>query len=128
MARDILRRCTFRPYRSGYGPTFHLTTWDSCKPQQRYYGLRETIGYRLTMREGRVTTVLFEAEDFGPSPMHAIDSDASVRALMGFLTLRPGDTDADYFDAYTDTQRRFCELHAESLAACYWRGKMLTED
>ena len=127
MARDILRRCTFRPYRTG--PTFRLTTWDSCKPQQRYYGLRETLGYRLTMHDGRTPPiVLFEGDDFGPSPMHAIDSDATVRALMGFLTLRPGDTDADYFDAYTDTQRVFCGLHAESLAACYWRGKMLTED
>ena len=48
MAHDILRRCTFRPYRSGYGPTFHLTTWDTHTPQGRGGTL---IGYRLTMRD-----------------------------------------------------------------------------
>jgi hypothetical protein len=122
MAHDILRRCTFRPYRNG--PTFRLTMFDAVSSWPR-----TRVPYRLTMHDGRTPPiVLFEGDDFGPSPMHAIDSDATVRALMGFLTLRPGDTDADYFDAYTDTQRVFCGLHAESLAACYWRGKMLTED
>ena len=121
MARDIMRRCIFRPYRTG--PTFRLTMFDAVSSWPR-----TRVPYRLTMHDGRTPpVVLFEGDDFGPGPMHAIDSDASVRALMVFLTLRPGDTDPDYFDAYTDAQRRFCELHAESLAACMWRGKMLTE-
>ena len=122
MSRDVMRRCIFRPYRNG--PTFRLTMFDAVSSWPR-----TRVPYRLTMHDGRTPPiVLFEGDDFGPSPMHAIDSDATVRALMGFLTLRPGDTDADYFDAYTDTQRVFCGLHAESLAACMWRGKMLTED
>ncbi len=115
-----MRLCHFRPYRKGHGPTFTLAMYE---PMSRYH-----IPYRLTMREGRTRTVLFEGDDFGPSPLHAIDSDASVRALMGFLTLRPGDTDAEYFDDYTDTQRDYCAQHAESLSSCYWRGHMLTED
>jgi len=46
----------------------------------------------------------------------AIDSDASIGALLGFLTLRPGDTDAEYFENYTDRQREFCDTDAEALS------------
>lgn len=35
---------------------------------------------------------------------------------MSFLTLRPGDTDSDYFKDYNETQKEFCAQHAESLA------------
>ncbi len=88
---------------------------------------KDPLGYRLTMtlpvhragrKDGKETSVLFEGEDFGNSPMHAIDSDATVGSLMGFLTLRPGDTDADYFDAYTPEQLAYCAHHAEALGCC----------
>src|SRR5262245_31662472 len=95
--KDIIRRCLFRPYRKG--PTFSLTMWDTGR-----FGGKWLLGYRLTMRENGRRTVLFQGEDFGCSPMHAIDSDASVEALMGFLTLRPGDTDREYFKSYTQDQ------------------------
>ena len=62
------------------------------------------IGYSL-MVDGNV---MFEGEDFAGSPMHADDSDACVRALLCFLTLRPGDTDAGYFAEYTEDQRAWC--------------------
>jgi hypothetical protein len=75
------------------------------------------IGYRLTQREpGRAPIVLFEGGDFSPSPCYADDSDQTVAGLLGFLTLRPGDTDPEYFDRYTDVQRAFCAQHAESLS------------
>lgn len=119
-----MRVCHFRPYRKKHGPTFTLTMGEPVG----HATYRVYVPYRLTMREGRTRTVLFEGTYFGCSPMHAIDSDASVRALMGFLTLRPGDMDAEYFDDYTDTQRDYCAQHAEALSACYWRGHMLTED
>jgi hypothetical protein len=38
-----------------------------------------------------------------------------VRALMGFLTLRPGDTDDEYFDRYTPDQLAFADEHGEFL-------------
>jgi hypothetical protein len=63
-----------------------------------------------------VTTVLFEGTDFAGSPMHADDSDDTIRSLMTFLTLKPGDTDADYFEGYTDAQRDYCSAHAEALS------------
>jgi hypothetical protein len=111
-ACDKLRTVHLSPYRKGAGPTFTLTTFDTGDPGNGHYRL----AYRLTMREAGVTTVLFEGNDFGCSPLHAIDSDDTIAALMSFLTLRPGDTDADYFDSYTDVQRAYCDQHAEALA------------
>jgi hypothetical protein len=70
------------------------------------------------MREtGKAPVVLFEAEDFGCSPCHAIDGKECVAGLMGFLTLRKGDTDSEYFEAYTQAQLDFSEQYAESLRA-----------
>lgn len=131
MERDILRRMRFAPYRKGMGPTFSLTTWDTHRTDRRGQTI---IGYELRMHEPSTTVsgqgipivtfsrprtiVLFTGEDFAGSPMHADDSDACCASLMTFLTLRPGDTDADYFDSYTETQRAFCDSHAEALG-CY---------
>jgi hypothetical protein len=60
--------------------------------------------------------LLFSGADYGCSPMHAIDSDETLRSLLGFLTLRPGDTDAEYFKDYTQDQLDFCSGDAESLS------------
>jgi hypothetical protein len=108
-----LRRVIFRPYAKGQGPTFTLVTWDA---NARFDTGQHKIGYRLTMIDGRKRTVLFEAEDCGVAPSDAIDSDSAIEGCMGFLTLRPGDTDADYFEGYTETQLDFCASHAEALS------------
>lgn len=52
---------------------------------------------------------LFEGDDFSPSPMTVIDSDEALRCLIGFLTLRLGDTDKEYFKDYTDEQLEFAQ-------------------
>lgn len=45
------------------------------------------------------------------------ESDESVRGLLGFLTLKPGDTDSEYFEKYTPRQVEFTESGAiEELA------------
>ncbi len=49
--------------------------------------------------------------------MYAVDSDEAVNALMGFLTLKPGDTDADFFQSYSSAQMEFAESYAEYLSA-----------
>jgi hypothetical protein len=97
------------------GPTFTLTLWATDRLDKRGQTI---LGYRLTMREpgARCATTLFEGEDFAPSPLDAIDSDATVAAVLTFLTLRPGDTDAEYFAAYTPAQFDYCAAHAEALA------------
>lgn len=100
-----MRRVIFEPYRKG--PSFTLTMWEAVG------GVR----YRLTQREGHKRRVLFEGSDVECSAPHsAIDSDEAVRVLMNFLTLRPGDTDWEYFENYTDSQREFCDQRAEDLA------------
>ena len=105
----IIRLVRFRPYRRGFGPTFSLALYE-------VPGQSERIGYTLRQHEHGLTTVLFDGRDFRPSPLHAWDSDETVAAIMGFLTLRLGNTDREYFENYTAEQMEFRDTHAESLA------------
>jgi hypothetical protein len=92
---------------------YRLKTWDT----GRTVGGKSCVGYELT---GPAGAVLFTGEDFGCSPLHAVDSDEALRALCGFLFLRPGDTDREYFDGYSAEQRAFAESSdCESLAFLY---------
>jgi hypothetical protein len=59
---------------------------------------------------------VFAGEDFAGSPMHADDSMETVRGLLSFLSLRPGDTDSEYFADYTERQRAWCDDRAEYLS------------
>jgi hypothetical protein len=111
---NICRVVRFAPYRKGAGPTFTLTLWDG--NYGRFDSGQEKTRYRLTMTEAGKTTVLFEGHDFGRAPSDASDSDGAVKGIMGFLTLRPGDTDADYFAEYTPEQLAFAQSHAEALS------------
>lgn len=118
---DVLRICVFHPYAMEHGPHFVLSMYDTGRTDRRGQSI---IAYRLNMITGpwrlytdRQRVTLFEAEDFSGSPMHADDSDATVKALMSFLCLRPGDTDADYFASDTEVQREYRETHAEALYA-----------
>ena len=106
-----LRTVRLHPFRPGHGPIFTLTIWDTYKRSDQWG--RAIVAYRFTMSFRGERTVLFEGDDFKPSPMYAVDSDEAVRNLLGFLSLRPGDTDDEYFKDYTDVQRDFAELYAE---------------
>lgn len=106
---DIIRRVRFSPYRKGFGPRFALTIWDTHK-KDKYDG-KAILGYRL--RQGRKT--IFQGENYSPSPCWAIDGNESLKGLMSFLTLKPGDTDREYFDKYTKEQLEFAANHAEAL-------------
>ena len=59
---------------------------------------------------------MFEGADFHASPLHAIDSDQTVGALLGWLSLKPGDTNPEYFAAYTPAQLEFAKRHGEALS------------
>lgn len=62
--------------------------------------------------------VIFEGDDFSPSPMYGHEvGDAHVAGLLGFLTLKPGDTDDEYFKDHTPRQLEWVEsMEAETLS------------
>lgn len=62
------------------------------------------------------TEPIFSACDFGPSPLYSEDGPEAIASLLSFLSLRPGDTDREYFDDYTERQLAWRDSRAESLA------------
>lgn len=93
---------------------YRLTLWeDHVGPDGRTF-----LRYRFCRPDGRV---VFAGADFGVPAFSAIDSDDVVRSLMGFLTLRQGDTDRDYFADYTPEQLAWCEG-----SDCDWLGCVYT--
>jgi len=111
--RELMRMARFAPYRKGMGPRFALSL---------YYLGGERIGYRFSecghpeTGAGRSRRVIFEGSAYRPSPLRSIDGDYSMQGLLSFLTLRPGDTDREYFDRYTPAQMAFAMQHAEALS------------
>jgi hypothetical protein len=104
---DWLRYVRFDPYIDSIGIHFTLETFNC--------GI--AVGYRFTMfQRDKDLVVLFMGNDFNPSVLHAWDGNDSIASLMGFLTLRPGDTDSEYFEHYTPEQLTYCDEHAESLS------------
>lgn len=69
---------------------------------ERQFRPQHPMAYVL--RSGVDGRTVFRGRDYGCSPMHAIDGLDCLAALLGFLTLQPGDTDAEYFADYTDRQ------------------------
>ena len=94
---------------------YRLLTWD-CERQGFHVGRfgKDIVGYAV-FRDGEAAPI-FLGEDFGCAPGNAIDSDAALRMLLGFLTLRPGDTDDEYFADYTERQHAFAASDAEHLS------------
>ena len=96
------------------GKVFRLRLWDI---NHRDSMGKWVLAYRFEQVEPEAQAmVLFEGEDFAASPMDAVDSDETVRGLLVFLTLRPGDTDASYFEGYTEDQMDFANTDAEALS------------
>jgi len=109
----------FEPFIPGGGPNFVLTMYDTYRFDK--YG-KHILAYRLSMGSDvnverlhtSPDTVLFEGCDFHT---HAdIGSNEMIAGIMGFLVLRPGDTDDEYFSDYTHEQLTFCSKYAEALA------------
>jgi hypothetical protein len=94
-----------------------LRTWDTGRTAGGGMMARSRIGYELSGPDG---ARLFRGTDFRGSPLHPDDSDEALRALLGFLFLRPGDTDREYFADYSAAQRAFAESSdCEYLAFLY---------
>jgi hypothetical protein len=88
---------------------YHLRLWDTGETK----GNKSRLAYQLT---GVAGETVFSGEQFCCSPSIAIDSDECLRILLSFLTIRPGDTDQEYFDDYTPSQLAFAEGDAEYLS------------
>src|SRR5579884_1162342 len=96
-----------------------IRTWSEGQFKLELYDLgrhdeygKWVLGYRLYY----AGSLVFEGEDFHCSPLHLIDSDAAVGGILTFLSLRPGDTDENYFTSYTPEQLNFAHRHGEELA------------
>ena len=89
---------------------YTLATWDTYRRAR--FG-QSTLRYEFTDPKG---SVVFEGEDFSISPYVSVDSDEALKALLGFLTLKPGDTDDSYFEKYSAEQMDFAESMAEELS------------
>jgi len=73
----------------------------------------ERFGYRMYHGD----TLVFEGVDFFTSLGWSNDMHRVALELLSFLTLQPGDTDPEYFDAYTDAQIDWRDAYAEDLDA-----------
>lgn len=64
---------------------------------------------------GKEELMIFSGEDFSPSPLYELKdnlnllSSHAIYELLGFLTLQPGDTDAEYFELYNASQFKFVD-------------------
>jgi hypothetical protein len=114
MMRELLRHVEI----CAPGGTYRLQTWDTgrtLRPQSQHC----LLAYRFTDPGG---TVLFEGDEFGASPLEAIDADSTLRGLLGFLCAQPGDVGREYFEGYTPEQMAFAESYdAEIIGGCYAR-------
>ena len=69
------------------------------------------IGYRFYHDD----QLIFEGDDISVPAGQPLDGDQTVRGVLGFLALRPGDVEPDYFAGYTPTQLAWRDQHAEDL-------------
>jgi hypothetical protein len=91
------------------GNGYRLELYDTYR--QHRYG-QELLAYQFFHKD----KLIFDGADFGCSPMDAIDSDRCIAGLLSFLSLRPGDTDPEYFANYTETQHEFARSEGETLS------------
>lgn len=60
----------------------------------------DKVEYYVFLNRG----LLFSGNDYKPSPMVSIDGLKSIIGLLGFITVREGDTDLGYFKNYSKDQ------------------------
>jgi hypothetical protein len=78
------------------------------------------LAYKFSSVQEKKQKIIFKGDEYGCSPCHATDSDASVRELLDFLTLKPHDTDEEYFKDYTPAQLDWCQSSdCEQLQCAY---------
>lgn len=97
-----MRKFKFQTSEGVYTITLKETDWHMATGQIR-------TAYQLIAPDNRA---IFSGDDLGCAPSDKPESKANAIALLAFLTLKPGDTDADYFEKYTPEQLTWCEGNA----------------
>ena len=120
------RQLRFAPDVESYADRYeHLRTWKQESFELRLYETgrvdrhgKSFLAFEFFDREfqGEDTVPLFHGEDFCCSPLHAVDSDATVATLLSFLGLSFGDTDAEYFAGYSSRQLAWRDDRADVLS------------
>lgn len=101
----VLRHVEFESPLSNL-PKMRLLVWDTDRTDSYH---KSILGYAFWPAPTQLP--LFSGEDFGCSPAHCVDSDDTLLTILSFLTLRPGDTDREYFDSYTSVQLDWAKSH-----------------
>lgn len=101
---------------------FLVELYETGHTQFERYG-HTSVGYRLYdvdfSRETGNGDPIFEGTDYGIPAGSVIDNLAAVNGIVGFLSCRPGDTDNEYFEGYTERQLTWVSARAEELS---WWG------
>lgn len=110
------RECDYEHIRTWEEDSFRLELWDTFKLHRG--GPQSRLAYQFFDRG----ELIFQGDDFGCSTLRTIDSNACVASLLGFLSLRPGDTDREYFDDYTPQQMVWCQECGRIVDPCLRTG------
>jgi hypothetical protein len=89
------------------GP-FRLELHEASRPP---FGRPTPIGYRFYHDD----QLIFEGDDIAVPAGENLDGDQTVRAVLNFLSQRPGDVESDYFARYTSGQLAWRDQHAKDL-------------
>jgi hypothetical protein len=115
---DHLGTWTFEPYISSHPSdalTLRLSLWDTYRTRDGKSELR----YCLSIVEGSAeysrNPITFEGADFYPSPLHAIDSDATAAALIGFFAYYAESESAREEQGFSERQSEALTSHADAL-------------
>ena len=107
----IIRRFCLRPYRKG-GVSFTLLLFHLGGGR----GWGRQLGYRLTVREGGITQILFESWNYrSPNLLGAADSAPNILALFRELTQQPEGTAASALPERLTTLQQYYITHAAVL-------------
>jgi hypothetical protein len=93
---------------------FTLELWDTHVPTGSGYLAHTLLAYRFSDRG----TVVFAGDRFAPPSGVCVDSDECVAAVLFWFTLKPGDTEGEFFESYSPLQMSWVEsTRADDLSA-----------
>ena len=116
---EKVRTLHVRPYRKGIGmPWFKIEIWDANKTDHR--GAPVVLWRLFEQSEGGGSTLVFdglaEPHKWRCSGWFSVDGDEAAECVLAFVGLRPGDTDAEFFEDYSPAQIAFAEAYGEAIS------------